>query len=73
MRGSVLILVSAIAISLILILVGLVGIAFGFFTAILGGGSWLVFAALGLGVFGFGIAFALKVVRPAWRMTKGDA
>jgi len=70
--SSALILAAAIGISLILILVGLAGIAFGFFASILGGGSWLVFSLLGLIALGCGIAFILKVVAPAWKMVRGD-
>jgi hypothetical protein len=67
-----LILASAIGLTVILILIGLAGIVFGVFTSALGGDSYLIFAAVGLGVFGCGIAFALKVVMPAWQMTKDD-
>ncbi len=73
MKGSsALILVGTIVLTLILVLGGLAGIVFGFFASILGGASWLVFSIFGLILLGCGIIFAIKVVMPAWRLTRDD-
>jgi hypothetical protein len=72
-RGSsALILVCAISLSLFFVLWGLAVFAFGFFASLLGGASWLVFSVFGLTLLGCGIAFVIKVVVPAWQLTKGD-
>ena len=70
--SSALILACAIALTLLLILVGLAAIVLGLLASILGGTSWLIFTALGLIALGSGFIFALKIVLPAWRMAREE-
>ena len=69
--ASGLIVTAAIAVTLLLLLGGLAALLFGLGLAMFGG-SGLSTAVLGLFVLACGIVFALKVVRPAWRLAKEE-
>ena len=69
--ASGLILLAATAVTVAFIIGGAAAILLGVGLAMFGGGG-LFIALLGLATLVSGVLFALKIVRPAWRLAKED-